>query len=159
MSRIKTKERRSNEFVNKQEKLMSSALSKTKGVPRRRELDEMQEAALVSELTAYEEATRNNNEAHKRLQESREQLVEDAIDIADAMLIAFEQKSKSIEELRAWRTTIDRESKLVSISIGQILDKVNPEKIKCLSEYVDLIERLNKIENNELVNNLIGASK
>ena len=119
------------------------------------ELDEMQAHALTTELTAYEEATRNNNEAHKRMEETKEVLLNDVVDISDTMLIAFEKKAESIKKLRDWRATIERESKLVDISIAKITDKITPEKIKFLREYVELIERLNSIEENPLVTSLL----
>lgn len=124
----------------------------------REDMTDIHKIGTSAELSAYEEAIRQNNELLGRLKESRKAIEEEALGIIEAMGVAFDQKKESIESIRSWRKTIESESNIATNSINALLKNVTPERIQQLREIADIVERLNKIDPGILVGRLFSES-
>ena len=120
------------------------------------EMNDTQKIGTSSELSAYEEAIRQNNELLERLKESRKSVEDESLRIIDAMGIAFDQKAQSIETMRAWRKTIEMEAGAATNHVNALMKNVTPERIKMLREVADIAERLNKIDPGLLLGKLFS---
>lgn len=117
-------------------------------------MSDMHRIGTNAEISAFEEAIRQNNELLERLKESRKQVENEALRIIDAMGLAFDQKNKSIDEMRAWRKTIQLESQDAINQINNLMNKITPERISHLKEFVSVLERLNNINPGIIVGKL-----
>lgn len=113
-------------------------------------------AALNGELSAYEEGIKINNDLIKRLNESACLVTETTLNVIDAMGLAYDQKQESIDKLRSWRKTIEAEKIQAIAAIDAISRSITKEKLNELREFVEIAERLNKIDPNILLGRLMG---
>ncbi len=114
--------------------------------------------AIAAEFSALKEGINQNNELRDRLIESSDAVEDEAIKVIDAMGLAFDQKTESIEAMRSWRKTIVTESSQAINAINACAKAVAPEKLAELREFVDLVERLNKVDPNILVGKLFDGA-
>jgi len=112
--------------------------------------------AVNAEISAFDEAISGNLLLKKRMEESREAVTDEALKIIDAMGLAFDSKTESIEAMRSWRKTIISESTQATNAINALLKNVSSERLRQLKEIVDILERLNKLEPNLLVGKLFS---
>jgi len=117
----------------------------------------MENICINSEISAFDEAIKKNNELQRRMEESRLAVEREALKIIDAMSLAFDSKEESIAKMRAWKRTILSESKEVDVAVKSIVKSVSPKNLEQLRELVELVERLNKVDPNILVGKLFSA--
>ena len=115
---------------------------------------EQERIAFVSNNHAIERAVLNNKEILSLLETTKDAVTDQCISIIDDMGSVFKTKAESISELRAWRKTIEQESKHIEFAIKRITDSLSKDKISALSEFVSLIERLNQIEPNAVIDRI-----
>ena len=112
--------------------------------------------AFNSEISAFQEAIQQNNELLERLKDSRDAVESEALRIIDAMGFAFDQKNESISAMRNWRKTIVNEATQATNAVKALNKALSAERMDDLREFVEIIERLNKISPGILVGKLFS---
>jgi hypothetical protein len=110
--------------------------------------------AVNGELSAIEEAIRQNVELSKHLEDSANMLADQTMSVIDSMGLVFDQKKECIDKLRSWRKSIELEACQAGRAVDSISENLNQGKLAEFREFVELTERLNKINPGVLVGKL-----
>ena len=122
-------------------------------------MSDAEKIAVNAKISAIKESIMQNESISSELQ-ATVKLVEDrALEVVEAMSIVFESKKQSLDSLREWRKTIERESTSIQSAVVMITKTITSEKINQLREVVELLERLNKIEPNMITSRLFNEGK
>lgn len=95
-------------------------------------ITDLQAIAVNSEISAFDEAIRQNNELLSRLKQSRVEVENESLAIIDAMGISFDAKSEFLEKARRFRHAAMNECKDIKSAVDSINRIVNDAEIDLL---------------------------
>lgn len=106
--------------------------------------EQLAKITLNGEISAFDEAIKQNNILKEQLEDSRNALVDELMLVIDAMGVAFDQRTEAIEKMRSFRKVIERECNQSINSIKELNNLLSNDRLASMREFVELIERLKK---------------